>query len=84
MIKLGLIFFISNRITLSGGGSQLQGVKELASRIFNKNVKVAPFPNIKGFSKDYNLGAFMVILGMLQDFAVRKHKKYLHDSSKKF
>ena len=80
--KTGIDHLISNRLTLSGGGSQLQGSKELASKIFNKNVKVTPAPSVEGFSEDYNLGAFTVILGMVQDFAARKHKKYLHNSSK--
>ena len=81
--QIAIDHLISKKLVISGGGSGLSGIKEVASQIFNKNVKIAKAPNIEGLSEDYNFGAFSVIVGMVKDFAERKHKQYLINSSRK-
>ena len=81
--QIGIDHLISKKLIISGGGAGLAGIKETASRIFNKNVKIAKAPVMEGLSEDYNFGAFSVIVGMVKDFAERKHKQYIVNSSKK-
>ena len=80
--QVGVDHLISKRMVISGGGSGLAGLKELATNIFNKNVKIAKAPEIEGLSEDYSFGSFSVIVGMVKDFAERKHKQYLHHLAK--
>jgi cell division protein FtsA len=81
--QIGVDHLISKRIVISGGGAGLAGTKEIAGQIFSKNVKIAKSPNVEGMSEDYSFGAFSVIVGMVQDFADRKHKQYILNSSKR-
>jgi len=66
------------RIVITGGGSQLRGLKELSSRIFEKQTRIGKPEIINGFTEDYNPAAYSAVIGMLKIHALRQQKEFAH------
>lgn len=56
---------IGSRLVLTGGCSQLQGMRELASQVFSKHVRLARPKMIDGMAESTRSGAFSCVTGML-------------------
>jgi cell division protein FtsA len=61
---------INNRIILTGGASQILGLKELATQIFNKPTRIARPLDIEGLH-DHNNNAYACAIGILKFVANR-------------
>lgn len=68
---LNLDHLISRRLVITGGGSMLRGVKELASKIFQKQVRIGKPHIIPGFAEDYNPGMYSTSVGMIKNQALK-------------
>jgi cell division protein FtsA len=68
--KLGLDHLIARRIVLTGGSAMLRGIKELASNMFEKQVRVGKPMVLPGFAEDYNPCVYSVAVGMLRIRAI--------------
>jgi len=66
------------RIVITGGGSQLRGLKELASRVFEKQTRIGKPELIDGFTEDYNPYAYSAVIGMLKIHALKQQKEFSH------
>ncbi len=53
------------RVVITGGASQLQGVKELAGQIFNKHVRIGTPADLEGMPDSIKGPAFSACVGML-------------------
>jgi cell division protein FtsA len=56
----------NNRIILTGGGAQLQGICNLASTILNKQVRIGRPLNILGLSETTNGPSFSTCVGLMR------------------
>lgn len=65
-------------IILTGGGSQLMGLKELASRMFNKQVRIGVPKTLEGINSVIYGNGFSTVIGMLQ-FAANRSKQTVID-----
>lgn len=63
-----------NRLVLTGGASQLLGVNELASKIFDKQVRVARPGRIDGLADATSGSGFSTPIGMLNYLKMRKRR----------
>ena len=54
------------RIVLTGGGSQLNGVRELAEYVFNKKVRIGLPHGVMGLSEGISEPDFSVVVGLLK------------------
>ena len=61
----GLSRFAGSRLVLTGGASQLQGVRELASRVLDKQVRVGRPISIQGLAEATGGPAFATCAGLL-------------------
>jgi cell division protein FtsA len=61
--------FAGNRIVLTGGGSQLIGIKELVSDMFGKSVRLARPRYVNGLAEITSSPAFSTPVGMLLHIA---------------
>lgn len=57
---------LPRRIVLTGGSSQLAGIKELAEDIFRAPVRLAKPANVKGLGETYSSPAFAAASGLLR------------------
>ncbi len=71
----GILNLTGRRIVLTGGGAQLGGIGELASRIFGASVRVATPRAIAGLNRAAHGPAFTVAAGLAAypQFAGREH-----------
>lgn len=67
----GVDHLSSKRLVLTGGGSQLMGMKELTSHYFSKQVRIGVPRTVEGLAESTKGPAFSTIVGMLQ-FAANK------------
>ncbi len=65
---------VAYRIVITGGGSMLRGVKELASKVFEKQVRIGKPEILTGFSEDYNPYAYSTAVGMVQVHSAKLKK----------
>lgn len=67
------------RVALTGGGSQLMGVSELAAQIFNKQVRIARPKTLRGMADATGGNAFATAIGMMEYAArgVRFQRQHL-------
>lgn len=65
METAGLAGISGNRLVLTGGSSQLLGIAELASKIFDKQVRLATPRQIEGLADATSGPAFATAIGML-------------------
>ena len=59
---------------LTGGGSQLTGIRELASKIMDKQVRLGKPNYIKGLAESVSGPAFSVPAGLIQ-FVLKERKR---------
>jgi cell division protein FtsA len=74
--KVGIDHLISRKVVISGGGSMLRGIKELASKVFNKYVRISDNFEIKGISKDVNSSLYATTVGMIKFLSYQKQRQY--------
>lgn len=72
--KSGLYGAAGNKIVITGGTSQLQGIKEITSYIFNKYVRVAKPQELQGIPESAKGAAFSTAVGMLLHAAKAKEQ----------
>lgn len=65
--EAGLDTFSGRRIVLTGGGSQLNGVRELAEYVFNKHVRIGRPHGILGLKDTLSGPDFAVAVGLLKN-----------------
>jgi cell division protein FtsA len=65
---------VAYRIVVTGGGSMLRGVKELASKIFEKQVRIGKPEILEGFSEDYNPHIYSTCIGMIKNQSLKIQK----------
>ena len=61
----------ARRVVLTGGGSQLTGIQELAAEIMNKQVRLGRPNHIKGLAESVSGPAFSASAGLIQ-YAIRE------------
>jgi cell division protein FtsA len=54
------------RVVLTGGGSQLNGARELAAQIFDRTVRVATPRGLSGLPEIISTPPFVVVAGLLR------------------
>ena len=80
--KIAVDHLIARRLVITGGGSMLRGIKELASNIFEKQVRIAKPNVIPGFAEDCNPGIYSTSLGMVKDYVLKQQKQSFEVDSK--
>jgi cell division protein FtsA len=63
--KSGLYGVSGNKIVITGGSAQLQGMKEISSYIFNKHVRIARPIELPGIPESAKGAAFSTAIGMI-------------------
>ncbi|AAU03724.1 cell division protein FtsA [Rickettsia typhi] len=66
------------RVVITGGGSQLRGLKELSNKIFEKQIRIGKPEIIAGFTEDYNPAMYSAAIGMLKIHALKQQKALSH------
>ena len=66
------------RTVITGGGSQLRGLKELSRKVFEKQTRIGKPELIDGFTEDYNPAAYSSVIGMLKIHALKQQKEFVH------
>ena len=66
------------RVVITGGGSQLRGLKELSNKIFEKQSRIGKPEIIAGFTEDYNPAMYSATIGMLKIHALKQQKEFAH------
>lgn len=66
------------RTVITGGGSQLRGLKELSSKVFEKQTRIGKPELMDGFTEDYNPAAYSAVIGMLKIHALKQQKEFAH------
>ncbi|WP_342269556.1 cell division protein FtsA [Rickettsia endosymbiont of Orchestes rusci] len=69
---------VVSRTIITGGGSMLRGVKELAGRIFERQARIGKPDIIDGFAEDYNPAIYSTIIGMLKIHALKQQQESFH------
>ncbi|MDX1924493.1 MAG: cell division protein FtsA [Rickettsiaceae bacterium] len=72
--KTFLDHLVGRRVVLTGGGSQLRGMKEIVASNFNKQVRVGHPLNIPGFESDHTTQSFCACIGLVK-YEMSKLKK---------
>lgn len=65
---------VAYRIVITGGGAMLRGVKELASKIFEKSVRIGKPEILEGFAEDYNPHIYSNVIGMVKNHSLKIHQ----------
>jgi cell division protein FtsA len=65
---------IAYRIIITGGGAMLRGTKELASKIFEKQVRIGKPETLSGFVEDYNPHIYSTAIGMIKNQSLKIQK----------
>ncbi len=73
--KSGLYSISGNKVVITGGSSQLQGLKEVANFTFNKHAKISFPKEVKGLPESAKGPAFSTAIGMVIHVAEIKSKK---------
>lgn len=73
--KSGFYGISGNKVILTGGSSQLQGMREVASFIFNKHIKIATPYEVQGLPESAKGPAFSTAIGMVLHSAEVKENK---------
>lgn len=74
--KVGIDHMIGRRMILTGGGATLHGMKELASKIFNRQARIGRPITIPGFIEECNPCVYSASLGMVKINAIAKQKNF--------
>ncbi len=65
---------LARRIVITGGGAALPGIKNLASNIFQKQVRIAKPENLPGFAEWYNPYVYSSVIGMVKSKSLKYQK----------
>ncbi|CAF0735679.1 unnamed protein product [Didymodactylos carnosus] len=65
---------LAYRIVITGGGAMLRGVKELASKIFERQVRIGKPEILEGFAEDYNPYTYSAAIGMVKNQFLKTQK----------
>ncbi len=79
--RSGLYGISGNKLVITGGSSQLQGIKEICSFVFNKHTRIAKPIELVGMPESAKGSSFATVVGMLI-FAVRQKER--SESKSKF
>lgn len=79
--KSGLYSISGNKVVITGGSSQIQGIKEIASFIFGKHSRIAKPLEIQGMPESAKGPAFATAIGMLLYAAKQRDRQ---ESKSKF
>ncbi len=84
--KMGVDHLISRRVILTGGGSQLRGIKEIVSENFRKQVRLGNPLNIPGFVIDHSVMSYCSAIGIIKYEMIKqiKHSSFSTNSSNFF
>ncbi len=66
---------LSARIVLTGGGSQISGIRELANQVFHKHVRIARPTPLDGLAESTKGPGFSTAVGMLHFLAQEDQEK---------
>ncbi len=69
---------VAYRIVITGGGAMLRGIKELASKIFERHVRIGKPEILEGFAEDYNPHIYSTSIGMVKNQSLKIHKNSLN------
>lgn len=72
--KSGLYGISGNKVVITGGSSQLQGMREIGSYVFNKHVRIGRPTEMHGVPESAKGPAFSTAIGMLLYAANQKEK----------
>jgi cell division protein FtsA len=72
--KSGLYGVSGNKVVITGGSCQLQGIKEICNYMFNKHTRIAKPSEIIGMPESAKGPAFATAIGMLIHAARQKEK----------
>jgi cell division protein FtsA len=67
---------LARRMVITGGSANLHGIKNLVSKVFHKQVRIAKPHLIDGFVESYNSSAYTAALGLI----INESKKIAKDS----
>lgn len=70
--------FSGNKIVITGGGSQLSGIKEIVSHQFSKSVRVGYPKTLNGLADSTTGIAFSTPIGLLLHAVEQETKSYFH------
>lgn len=73
--RIGVDHLVGRRIVLTGGASQLRGMKEIVTSTFSKQVRMGHPFNIPGFESDHTLQGYCACIGVIKNEMI-KHKKH--------
>ena len=73
--------FSGRRVVITGGGSQLIGVRELSSRMFGKHVRIGKPKPITGMAEAASGPSFATAIGMLQLLNNKTFEELLYEES---
>lgn len=73
----------SNYWILTGGGSNIEGLKEVLTSKYNKSVRIATPPRLIGFPNKLDLKSFSSCIGLLRYAIIKQEEKTILDSSTK-
>lgn len=77
--QLEVDHLIARRVVITGGSSLLHGMKELAGKIFVRQVRIGRPVMIPGFAEDCNPCIYSVSLGMIKlDSLIKQKNFYLY------
>jgi cell division protein FtsA len=72
--KIGIDHLIARRVVLTGGGASLKNSKELAHKIFDKQVRIAKPGLIPGFAEGHNPPMYSSLVGMVNYYSNKLQK----------
>jgi cell division protein FtsA len=77
--QLEVDHLIARRVVLTGGSSLLHGMKEVAGKVFSRQVRIGRPVVIPGFAEDCNPCIYSASLGMIKlDALIRQKNFYLY------
>ena len=77
----GMQEYAGRRVVITGGGSQLIGVRELAARMFGKNARTAKPEQIPGMAEAASGASFSTAIGMLHLLTKKTFEERLYEES---
>lgn len=74
--KIAVDHLISRRVVLTGGSAMMHGIKEMAAKIFSRQVRIGKPASIPGFAEDCNPCVYSTSIGMVKLNAIAKQKQF--------
>ncbi|MFK8040061.1 MAG: cell division protein FtsA [Rickettsiaceae bacterium] len=70
---------IARRLVLTGGGANLRGVKEVAAKVFDKQIRIGKSQIYDGLSEEYNSCSYSSVIGIAESAAINQHNTILEN-----